>query len=56
MKNKFKKWKRTPGKSFLLYRIDEVLTVVPYNMTYKPEAYSGGVRYRVSFDFFEVSS
>jgi hypothetical protein len=55
MKNRFKKWKKQPGTSYYLYLVDEVLKIVPYNMTYRPEAYGGNkVRYRVSFDFFEV--
>lgn len=55
MRNKFKKWKKNTGSSYYLYLIDEVLEIVPYNMTYKPEAKGGSiVRYRVSFDFFEV--
>lgn len=55
MRNKFKQWKKNPGTAYYLYLIDEVLKIVPYNMTYKPEAKGGNiVRYKVSFDFFEV--
>lgn len=54
MRNIFKKWKRTPGRSYILYLIDEVMTIVPYNMNWKPRAVSGGVIYQVSFDFFEA--
>jgi hypothetical protein len=54
MRNTFKKWKRNPGDSYILYMVDEVINMVPYNMTYKPRAVSGGVLYDVEFDFFEV--
>jgi hypothetical protein len=55
MRDRFKKWKKTPGNTYILYMVDEVLTICPYNMTYKPRAYTGGVLYEVSFDFFEVN-
>lgn len=54
MRNTFKRWKKNPGDTYILYMVDEVLTIVPYNMTYKPRAVSGGVLYDVEFDFFEV--
>ncbi len=55
MRNIFKKWKRHPGDSYILYMVDEVIVMVPYNMTYVPRARSGQVLYNVEFDFFEVS-
>ena len=55
MRRRFKKWKRNPGTVLLLYMVDEVLRIVPYNMTYRPRAKGGGkVIYDISFDFFEV--
>jgi hypothetical protein len=55
MKTRFKKWKKNPGTVLLIYMVDEVLRIVPYNMTYRPRAKGGGkVIYDVSFDFFEV--
>lgn len=55
MRNIFKKWKRNPGNSYILYLVDEAMTVVPYNMTYRPRAKSGNtVIYDIAFDFFEV--
>lgn len=54
MRNRFKYWKRNPGSVVLLFMVDEVIRVVPYNMTYRPRAKSGGqVLYDISFDFFE---
>lgn len=56
MRDRFKKWKRNPGQKVLLYVVDEVMTVVPYNMQYRPRAKSGGqVIYDISFDFFQVN-
>jgi hypothetical protein len=54
MRNTFKKWKRSPGDSYILYNIDEAMLIVPYNMSYKPIAKTEGVMYEVSFDFFEA--
>lgn len=54
MRNRFKRWKKNPGKTYYLYLVDEVMKIVPYNMTYVPKAYSGGIKYLVEFDFFEV--
>jgi hypothetical protein len=55
MRDIFKQWKKHPGDTYILYMVDEVMTICPYNMTYKPRAYTGGVLYEVSFDFFEVN-
>lgn len=55
MKRRFKKWKANPGTEVLLFMVDEVLKVVPMNMTYRPRAKSGGkIIYDISFDFFQV--
>lgn len=55
MRNIFKNWKKQPGIKLLLYMVDETLTVVPYNLTYRPRAVSGKkVLYDISFDFFEA--
>lgn len=55
MRNRFKAWKRNPGTVVLLFMVDEVLRIVPYNMTYRPRAKGGEtILYDVSFDFFEV--
>lgn len=57
MRDRFKVWKRNPGTEVLLFMVDEVLRICPYNMTYRPRAKSGGiVLYDVSFDFFQVTS
>lgn len=53
MRDIFKKWKRHAGDTYYLYLVDEVLQIVPYNMTYKPRAVTEGILYDVSFDFFE---
>lgn len=54
MRDIFKGWIRNPGKELLLYMVDEVMTVVPYNMIYRPRAKSGQVLYDVEFDFYQV--
>jgi hypothetical protein len=55
MKNRLKNWKKYPGKKLLLFMVDEMLTIVPYNITYRPRAKGGKVViYDISFDFFEV--
>lgn len=57
MRDRFKVWKRNPGTEVLLFMVDEVLRICPYNMTYRPRAKSGStIIYDVSFDFFQVSS
>jgi hypothetical protein len=54
MRNQFKAWKKTPGKVFYFYLIDEVMKIVPYNMDYRAVAKTEGVLYTAWFDFFEV--
>lgn len=55
MRDRIKAWKRDPGTELLLYMVDEVLQVIPYNWSYRPRAKSGGqILYDVSFDFFQV--
>ena len=48
-------WRTNPGVTVLLYMVDRVMEVVPYNMTYRPRAKSGNqVIFDVAFDFYEV--
>lgn len=54
MRNQFKRWKRTPGKTFYFYMVDEVMKIVPYNMDYRTQAKTEGIIYTAWFDFFEV--
>jgi hypothetical protein len=56
MRDRLKTWKKNPGKELILYNVDEALTVVPYNITYRPRAKSGGkIIYDINFDFFQVN-
>ena len=55
MRDRLKNWKKNPGKELILYNVDEAMTVVPYNITYRPRARSGGkILYDIGFDFFQV--
>jgi hypothetical protein len=55
MRDRFKLFKKQPGIELLLYMVDEALTIVPYNLTYRPRAKGGKkVIYDIEFDFFEV--
>ena len=55
MIGRIKYWRRNPGMVLLLYLVNEVLEIVPYDITYRARAKSGGeVLYDISFSFFEV--
>lgn len=56
MRDILKTWKMNPGKELILYNVDEAMTIVPYNITYRPRAKSGGkIIYDINFDFFQVN-
>lgn len=55
MRDRLKEWKARPGRKLLLFMVDEVITVIIYNVIYRPRARSGGkVIYDIEFDFFEA--
>lgn len=57
MRDRFKYWKRYPGTELVLFMVDEAITIVPYNLTYRPRAKGGGkIFYDISFDFFQVDN
>lgn len=55
MRDRYKRMRDALGERLVLYTVDETMNIIPYNMTYRSRAKSGGtIIYDVTFDFFEV--